>query len=70
MIWWIVLTLQAAPELWTTRESSSEEVKDSRENLEEQLKKEVEESRECDRTMNSLKPNILDLRNLRDTYVV
>ncbi|XP_063962656.1 phosphatidylinositol 3-kinase regulatory subunit alpha-like [Lytechinus pictus] len=51
-------------------ENRQQEVKDSRENLEEQLKREIEESRECDRTMNSLKPNILDLRNLRDQYVV
>lgn len=51
-------------------ENRLREVKESKEKLEEQLKTEVDESRECDRTMNSLKPNILDLRNLRDHYVV
>ena len=51
-------------------ESRLREVKESKAALEEELRKEVDASRECDRTMNSLKPNILDLRNLRDHFVV
>ncbi|XP_038048605.1 phosphatidylinositol 3-kinase regulatory subunit alpha-like isoform X2 [Patiria miniata] len=38
--------------------------------LEEELKAEVDKNRERDRTMNSIKPLILDLRKLRDQYVM
>ncbi|XP_022087779.1 phosphatidylinositol 3-kinase regulatory subunit alpha-like isoform X2 [Acanthaster planci] len=38
--------------------------------LEEELKAEVDANRERDRTMNSIKPLILDLRKLRDQYVM
>ena len=38
--------------------------------LEEELKTEVDANRERDRTMNSIKPLILDLRKLRDQYVM
>ncbi|XP_071496851.1 phosphatidylinositol 3-kinase regulatory subunit alpha-like [Diadema antillarum] len=51
-------------------ENRLREVKESKEALEEELKREVDASREKDRTMNSLKPNIIDLRNLRDQYVL
>ena len=46
------------------------EIVASRKALEEELKMEVDANRERDRTMNSIKPQILDLRKLRDQYVM
>ena len=51
-------------------QSRVSEILDSKKALEDDLKKEVDENRERDRTMNSIKPLILDLRKLRDQYIM
>ncbi|XP_072022197.1 phosphatidylinositol 3-kinase regulatory subunit alpha-like [Amphiura filiformis] len=51
-------------------QSRLSEITENKAALEEDLKKEVDENRERDRTMNSIKPLILDLRKLRDQYIM
>uniref|UniRef100_A0A670KA69 Phosphoinositide-3-kinase regulatory subunit 2 n=1 Tax=Podarcis muralis TaxID=64176 RepID=A0A670KA69_PODMU len=46
------------------------EIHDSKMQLEEDLKQQASENREIDKRMNSLKPDLLQLRKLRDQYLV
>ncbi|XP_019393904.1 PREDICTED: phosphatidylinositol 3-kinase regulatory subunit beta [Crocodylus porosus] len=46
------------------------EIHDSKMKLEQDLKKQAVENREIDKRMNSLKPDLLQLRKLRDQYLV
>ncbi|XP_072261231.1 phosphatidylinositol 3-kinase regulatory subunit beta [Pyxicephalus adspersus] len=46
------------------------EIYDSKKKLEQDLKKQANENREIDKKMNSLKPDLLQLRKLRDQYLV
>ncbi|XP_077332465.1 phosphatidylinositol 3-kinase regulatory subunit beta [Lithobates pipiens] len=46
------------------------EIHDSKKKLEQDLKKQANENREIDKKMNSLKPDLLQLRKLRDQYLV
>ncbi|XP_053558914.1 phosphatidylinositol 3-kinase regulatory subunit beta isoform X2 [Bombina bombina] len=46
------------------------EIHDSKMKLEQDLKKQASENREIDKKMNSLKPDLLQLRKLRDQYLV
>lgn len=46
------------------------EIHDSKMKLEEDLKQQAAENREVDKRMNSLKPDLLQLRKLRDQYLV
>ncbi|XP_077981754.1 phosphatidylinositol 3-kinase regulatory subunit alpha-like [Glandiceps talaboti] len=50
--------------------SRVEEIKVKKEQLEFELKRQAEENRNLDREMNSLKPDIIQLRKLRDQYVM
>ncbi|CAM5177199.1 unnamed protein product [Eretmochelys imbricata] len=46
------------------------EIHDSKMKLEQDLKKQASENREIDKRMNSLKPDLMQLRKLRDQYLV
>uniref|UniRef100_A0A8C8S4R6 Phosphatidylinositol 3-kinase regulatory subunit beta n=1 Tax=Pelusios castaneus TaxID=367368 RepID=A0A8C8S4R6_9SAUR len=46
------------------------EIHDSKMKLEQELRKQASENREIDKRMNSLKPDLLQLRKLRDQYLV
>ncbi|XP_075759041.1 phosphatidylinositol 3-kinase regulatory subunit beta isoform X2 [Pelodiscus sinensis] len=46
------------------------EIHDSKTKLEQDLKKQAAENREIDKRMNSLKPDLMQLRKLRDQYLV
>lgn len=46
------------------------EIRDSKMKLEQDLKQQASENREIDKRMNSLKPDLLQLRKLRDQYLV
>lgn len=46
------------------------EIHDSKKKLEQDLRKQANENREIDRRMNSLKPDLMQLRKLRDQYLV
>ncbi|KAM8940371.1 phosphatidylinositol 3-kinase regulatory subunit beta [Pelodytes ibericus] len=46
------------------------EIHDSKRKLEQDLKKQATENREIDKKMNSLKPDLMQLRKLRDQYLV
>ncbi|XP_063772092.1 phosphatidylinositol 3-kinase regulatory subunit beta isoform X2 [Pseudophryne corroboree] len=46
------------------------EIHDSKSKLEQDLKKQATENREIDKKMNSLKPDLMQLRKLRDQYLV
>ncbi|KAM4707295.1 phosphatidylinositol 3-kinase regulatory subunit beta [Discoglossus pictus] len=46
------------------------EIHDSKMKLEQDLKKQASENREIDKKMNSLKPDLMQLRKLRDQYLV
>uniref|UniRef100_A0A8C0IUQ0 Phosphoinositide-3-kinase regulatory subunit 2 n=1 Tax=Chelonoidis abingdonii TaxID=106734 RepID=A0A8C0IUQ0_CHEAB len=46
------------------------EIHDSKMKLEQDLKKQTSENREIDKRMNSLKPDLMQLRKLRDQYLV
>lgn len=46
------------------------EIHDSKMKLEQDLKQQASENREIDKRMNSLKPDLLQLRKLRDQYLV
>ena len=46
------------------------EIHDSKMKLEQDLKKQASENRETDKRMNSLKPDLMQLRKLRDQYLV
>ncbi|XP_048832075.1 phosphatidylinositol 3-kinase regulatory subunit beta isoform X1 [Brienomyrus brachyistius] len=46
------------------------EIHDSKKKLEQDLKKQVSDNREIDKRMNSLKPDLMQLRKLRDQYIV
>ncbi|XP_053320037.1 phosphatidylinositol 3-kinase regulatory subunit beta [Spea bombifrons] len=46
------------------------EIHDSKMKLEQDLKKQATENREIDKKMNSLKPDLMQLRKLRDQYLV
>ncbi|XP_042300312.1 phosphatidylinositol 3-kinase regulatory subunit beta-like, partial [Sceloporus undulatus] len=46
------------------------EIHDSKMKLEQDLKQQAAENREIDKRMNSLKPDLLQLRKLRDQYLV
>ncbi|XP_075060795.1 phosphatidylinositol 3-kinase regulatory subunit beta isoform X2 [Mixophyes fleayi] len=46
------------------------EIHDSKNKLEQDLKKQAIENREIDKKMNSLKPDLMQLRKLRDQYLV
>lgn len=50
-------------------ESRLAEIQESRHNLEEEIHKEVEENRERDRRMNSIKPQIMELKKSRDEVI-
>lgn len=45
------------------------EIYDSKIHLEEDLRTQVEDYRETDRKMNSLRPDLIQLRNIRDQYL-
>lgn len=45
------------------------EIYDSKIHLEEDLRTQVEDYRETDRKMNSLRPDLIQLRNMRDQYL-
>nr|XP_006819735.1 PREDICTED: phosphatidylinositol 3-kinase regulatory subunit alpha-like [Saccoglossus kowalevskii] len=47
-----------------------DDILSKKEQLEQELKRQAEENRNLDREMNSLKPDILQLRKLRDQYVM
>lgn len=46
------------------------EIIDSRRRLEEDLKKQAAEYREIDKRMNSIKPDLIQLRKTRDQYLM
>lgn len=46
------------------------EIVDSRRRLEEDLKKQAAEYREIDKRMNSIKPDLIQLRKTRDQYLM
>ncbi|XP_027766435.1 phosphatidylinositol 3-kinase regulatory subunit beta-like, partial [Empidonax traillii] len=46
------------------------EIHDSKMKLEQDLKKQASENREIDKRMNSIKPDLMQLRELRDQYLV
>ncbi|XP_064187545.1 phosphatidylinositol 3-kinase regulatory subunit beta isoform X1 [Anguilla rostrata] len=46
------------------------EIHDSKRKLEQDLKKQASDNREIDKKMNSLKPDLMQLRKLRDQYLV
>ncbi|CAJ0965463.1 unnamed protein product [Ranitomeya imitator] len=46
------------------------EIHDSKKKLEQDLRKQANENREIDKKMNSLKPDLMQLRKLRDQYLV
>nr|XP_014339886.1 PREDICTED: phosphatidylinositol 3-kinase regulatory subunit beta-like [Latimeria chalumnae] len=46
------------------------EIHDSKMKLEQDLQKQAVENREIDKRMNSLKPDLMQLRKIRDQYLV
>lgn len=46
------------------------EIHDSKMRLEQDLKKQALENRETDKKMNSIKPDLIQLRKIRDQYLV
>lgn len=51
-------------------QSRVEEIHDSKRRLEEELRRQVLDNREMDRKMNSLKPDLIQLRKIRDQYLL
>lgn len=62
-----VLRIQSNSEKLRSRVA---EIHDSKRKLELDLKKQVSDNREIDKRMNSLKPDLMQLRKLRDQYIV
>ena len=46
------------------------EIHDSKRKLEQDLRQQVSDNREIDKKMNSLKPDLLQLRKTRDQYIM
>ena len=46
------------------------EIHDSKQKLEQDLQQQAAENRENDRKMNSLKPDLMQLRKIRDQYLL
>lgn len=46
------------------------DIHDSRQRLEQELKTQVQEHRETDKKINSLKPDLIQLRKIRDQHLV
>ena len=50
--------------------SRVDEIHDSKRRLEQDLKRQASDNREIDKKMNSLKPDLMQLRKIRDQYLV
>lgn len=50
--------------------SRVKEIHDSKRKLEQDLRQQVSDNREIDKKMNSLKPDLMQLRKIRDQYLM
>lgn len=67
MLWFLQIRIQSNSERLQSRVN---EIHDSKRKLEQDLREQVSDNREIDKKMNSLKPDLMQLRKIRDQYLM